>query len=295
MTANTVFKIADLDFDQIKSNLKDYLRSQNTFQDYDFDGSGMSILLDVLAYNTHYMAYYLNMVANEAFLDSAQIRDSLISRAKELGYTPTSRRASMSNVSIVVTPPNGNNSSQITIPKNTLFQSEAVDGVNYTFVNLDSYSAVKNVTSNTFTFPVVILYQGEPLTATFTVDTSSSRNRYIIPSSNIDTTTLVVSVQQSTLNTATDTYTRHSDLTRLDANSTVYFLEGAPNDKYALYFGDGYLGKQLSNGNLIIATYISTEGQAANKANNFTPQSTIYGFSNITVTHPQRLPLAVLT
>jgi len=151
-TSNTIFRVAELDFDTIKANLRDYLKSQDKFKDYDFEGGGLNILLDILAYNTHYMGYHVNMLANESFLDSAVTRDSIISKAKHLNYTPTSIAAAVANVTITVNPPNGNTLGSIAMPAGTLFQSKAIDNTNYPFVTLDQYTASKNVTSNTFTF-----------------------------------------------------------------------------------------------------------------------------------------------
>lgn len=283
-TSNTVFRTTELDFDTIKANLKDFLRNQNTFQDYDFEGSAMNILLDLLAYNTHYMGYYQNMLGNESFLDSAVMRDSIVSLAKHLGYTPSSRRAAVANVNITITPPGGNTLSSIIIPKYTTFQSEAIDGENFTFITLGSYSATKNNLSNTFTFPSVELKQGEYVKSSFLVDTTTPQKRYIIPNANVDSTSIAVTIQASTVDNSTKVWNEAEDLTELDANSEVYFVEARNSNLYALYFGDGYLGKALSNGNIIISEYIVTEGTNSNKANVFTAMDTISGFSNVSIT-----------
>ena len=283
-TSNTAFRIAELDFDTIKLNLRNYLRSQSQFQDYDFEGAGLNILLDVLAYNTHYMAYYLNMVGNEMFLDSALTRNSIVSHAKHLNYVPTSRRAATANVNILVTPPSGNTLSTITLPKYTQFQSEAIDGINYSFVTTEAYVASKNLTSNTFTFSSVELKQGERLSYDFPVTENNPTRNFIIPSANIDTQTLTVEVQTSSLDTSSNVFVQVSDITTINANSKVYFLSAVENDQYSMYFGDNYLGKGLSNGNIILTDYVVTDGDLANKANNFTIQETVYGFSNVIVT-----------
>jgi hypothetical protein len=282
--SNSVFRIAELDFDTIKGNLKDYLRSQNQFTDYDFEGSGLNILLDVLAYNTHYMAYYLNMVGNEMFLDSALLRNSVVSHAKHLNYVPTSMVGSRAEVNIVVedtTPTSGY--STITLPAYSQFESEQIDGTNYTFVNLETYSASKNVTSNTYTFSNVWITQGENISYNVGVDATNTRRRFEIPEANIDTSTLLVTVQNSDTDSTKSTYILADDVTTLDSNSKVYFLEESNANRYTLYFGDGYIGKNLDDGNIVQLKYLSTSGDVSNKANSFTLTTSILNFSNVVV------------
>lgn len=282
--SNTVFRIAELDFDTIKGNLRDYLRSQNQFTDYDFEGSGLNILLDVLTYNTHYMAYYLNMVGNEMFLDSALLRNSVVSHAKHLNYVPTSMIGSRAEVNIVVedtTPTSGY--STITLPAYSQFESEQIDGTNYTFVNLEAYSASKNVTSNTYTFSNVWITQGENISYNVGVDVTNTRRRFLIPEANIDTSTLLVTVQNSDTDSTKSTYLLADDVTTLDSNSKVYFLEESDANRYTLYFGDGYIGKNLDDGNIVQLRYLSTSGDVSNKANSFTLTTSILNFSNVVV------------
>lgn len=282
--SNTVLRIAELDFDTIKTNLRDYLRSQSQFTDYDFEGSGLNILLDVLAYNTHYMGYYLNMVGNEMFLDSAILRSSVVSHSKHINYVPTSMRGATAKINIVVadTSPTSGLSS-ITLPAYSQFQSEQIDGVNYTFVNLDSYVASKNITSNTYTFNDVSIVQGEKISYNVVVDPSNTRRRFLIPEANIDTSTLLISVQNSTTDSIIQTYILADDITSLNSNSKVYFLEESDGNQYTLYFGDGYIGKNLNDGNIVQMTYLSTNGDASNKANSFTLTTSIGNFSNVVV------------
>lgn len=283
-TSNTALRIAELDFDAIKTNLKNYLRSQSQFTDYDFEGSSLNILLDILSYNTHYMAYYLNMVGNEMFLDSALLRNSIVSHAKHLNYVPTSTRASTAVVNIVVedtTPTSG--LSTITLPAYSQFQSQQINGINYTFVNLNAHSASKNLTSNTYTFANVTIKQGDRITYNVTVDSTNTKRRFNIPEANIDTSTLLVSVQNSSLDLTQTTYNLADDITTLDSNSKVYFLEESDNFTYTMYFGDDYLGKNLSDGNIIKLSYISSDGEESNKANSFTLVSSIGSFSNVVV------------
>lgn len=283
-TSNTVLRISELDFDTIKINLRDYLRSQNQFTEYDFEGSGFNILLDILAYNTHYMAYYLNMVGNEMFLDSAILRNSVVSHAKHLNYVPTSTRASTAVVDVVVedtSPTSGQ--AVITLPSYSKFQSQQIDGVNYTFVNLDTQVASKNVITNTYTFSNVTISQGEPVTYNVTVDATNTRRRFRIPDANIDTSTLIVSVINSSVDSTRNTFVLSDDATELDSNSKVYFLEETDDYNYNIYFGDGSIGKNLSDDNIVALRYLSTDGESSNKANSFTFISQLGSFSNVVV------------
>ena len=282
--SNTALRIAELDFDTIKSNLRDYLRSQNQFTDYDFEGSGLNILLDVLAYNTHYMAYYLNMISSEMFLDSAILRNSVVSHAKHLNYVPTSTRGSVATVEIVVADTNPTSGlSTITLPKYSQFISQQIDGTNYSFVNLDAHTASKNVTSNTYTFSNVSIVQGEQLTYNVVVTPSNTKRRFTIPEANIDTSTLLVSVQNSSIDLTRTTYNLADDVTTIDSNSKVYFLEESNLGQYTVYFGDGYLGKNLDDQSIVLFTYLASSGDSSNKANSFTLVTSINSFSNVVV------------
>ena len=282
-TANTALRVSELDFDSIRTNLKNYLNNQSEFSDYDFEGSGMSVLLDVLAYNTHYMAYYLNMVGNEMFLDTAQLRPSILSHAKQIGYIPSSMKGSEASVNVLVTPSGAEDTStsSLTLQKFTRFASEAKDGLNYIFSTVDTATA--NKVGNSFLFDNITLKQGEPAIQRFIVDGSS---KFIIPSSNVDVDTLTVSVQQSVTNTSITSYTKFSNLTELESTSPVYFLEenSDADGNYTLYFGDGILGKQLVNDNIVTIQYLDTNGDAANKVNTFISLDGVTPFtSNIIV------------
>jgi len=283
-TSNTVLRIAELDFDTIKINLREYLRSQNQFTEYDFEGSGLNILLDVLSYNTHYMAYYLNMIGNEMFLDSATLRNSVASHAKHLNYVPTSTKGATASIDIVVADTDPTSGlSTIVLPAHSKFQSQQIDGVNYTFVNLDSYSASKNVTSNTYTFSNVLITQGETITYNVVVDATNTKRRFLIPDANIDTSTLIVSITNSSVDSTKNTFILADDVTTLDSNSKVYFLEETDEENYNIYFGDGIIGKNLSDDNIVNLKYLSSDGQASNKANSFTFISSLGSFSNVVV------------
>jgi|694.fasta_scaffold00027_126 hypothetical protein len=270
-TSNNALKVADLDFFSIRENLKDYLRNQATFQDYDFEGSGMSVLLDILAYNTYYNAFYLNMAANESFLDTAQIRNNVLSHAKLVNYVPMSKRGAMAKINVVVTPgPNEDQDAQfITLDKWTNFLGADKDQVNYPFVAVNSNTAVK--TNGSFTFSNVVIRQGEVVTRQFPVTANNTARRFQIPSSNVDTSTLIVSVQESNSNTQITQYTLAGDFVDLKANSTVYFVEEDHSLNYSIYFGDDVIGKRPANGNIVQVTYLDTVGTKANNIVKFAP------------------------
>lgn len=273
--------IADLEFETIKQNLKTFLNTQSTFLDYNFEGSSLSILINLLAFNTYYNAFYMNMMANELFIDSAQVRNSLLSHAKSLNYTPVSRRAPTAIVNVVVTPPGGNTQSLLTMDRFTEFQSQAIDGVNYTFVTTSAVSVYKEV--GAFTFSNLSIKSGTPQVATFTYDAlSNPASQFELPNDDIDTSTLLVTVQESSSNTLSQVYALSTDITDSTANSAVYYLSPTTSNKYQLTFGDGAVSKALSNGNIVIASYLSTTGIDANKANSFATGA-IGGFSNVAV------------
>ena len=262
-TANTYLSVTELDFDQIRTNLKSYLSTQDQFRDFNFEGSTISTLLDVLAYNTHYNAFYLNMLANEMFIDTAQQRDSVVSRAKELGYTPTSAIGAQANVSITFTGIS-NTISQFTIPRNASF-STTVDDVTYTYVVPEAKTVSK--VNNAFTTSVNIK-EGTPLTHRWTVS-SVNPERYILPNANVDTTSIKVTVQESAADTTTTEYTRATNTRQIGATSAVFFLEEASDQKYEIVFSPGTLGKPVKNGNIVIVEYLVCNGEDSNGAKTF--------------------------
>jgi hypothetical protein len=277
-------RIAELDFDQIKNNLKTYLKAQNEFTDYDFEGSGLSVLLDVLAYNTHYNAYLANMVVNEMFLDSAVKRSSAVSIAKHLGYTPVSARGSVANLDIVVTNPT-NLPATLTMDRYTPFTS-TVDGSTYTFLTTEAKTAVR--VGSTYTFTGVDVTEGSLLSYSYVVADTTPAAKYEIPSGGVDTTTIKVSVQTSASDTTTATYALATDITGLDDTSKIYFLEQNPQGKYQIFFGDGVIGNSLTAGNIINIQYMVATGSSVNVSSTitqtFTAGGTIGGSSNITTT-----------
>jgi len=279
-SANSLTQFIDLDFDSIKNNLKTFLRGQDTLKDYDYEGSAMSVLLDVLAYNTQYNAYYLNMIANEMFLDSSVQRGSVASQAKLLNYTPSSSIAPQATIILTMS---GVTDASLTLPKYTNFLSEPIDGVNYNFINPNAYTV--NVVNNTATFENVVLKQGRLSAFNFIVN-STENPKYIfeILDENIDTTTLSVLVQENSTNTTTQIYNKASDFLTIDGDSLVYFLQEGNNNYYEIYFGDGILGKKLKDGNIVKVSYISTEATLSHGANTFYLMDTVGGYSNGLVT-----------
>ena len=279
--ANARLQISDLDFDQIKTNLKAYLKQQSQFQDYDFEGAGLNILLDILAYNTHYNSYYLNMVANEAFLDTAILRDSVVSHAKTLGYIPFSVTAPRAIVNVTVD--SGTTTPEtLTIPKGFSFSSSIIDNVSYNFVTLEETTVTKSNTS--FYFENLNIYEGSLVNYVFNyVENSNPKSVFVLPDNNIDTTTISVSVTPNVGNTATQVYSQVTDILDITSESPVYFLQESKNGNYEIYFGDGVVGKALNDGAVVTVTYLVTNGVAANQANGFVAASSIGAYSDIVI------------
>ena len=276
--ASNKFNISDLDFDQIKSNLKKFLQSQAEFSDYNFEGSGLSVLLDLLAYNTHYLSFNANMLANEMYLDSADIRKNIVSLAKMLGYTPTSAKAPIATIDILV---NNASGTSITMAKGTVFTSTIGD-TSYQFVTNASHTITPS--SGVYRFSSIPIYEGTLATFRYTVNTSDPDQRFIIPSNRADTSTLKVQIQNSTSDTTTSTYTKATGLTGLTSTSKVYFLQETEDGKFEINFGDGILGNQLADGNIVILEYVVTNQTDANNASTFTLSGNIGGFSDVSIT-----------
>ena len=256
MPTSNKLKITDLEFDTVKGNLKTFLKAQTQFQDYDFEGSGMSVLVDILAYNTHYMGYYANMLGNEMFLDSSSLRESVVSHAKHLNVMPTSRRAAKASLNFTFTPTGTPTS--LTIAKNTKFTT-SISGVSYTFTT-NRTTSIPRTTAGTYTATAVEIVEGKILNKAYTVNGADSTQRFIIPNANVDTTTITVTVQNSSTDSTVTTYKDGNsyDVTTIKGTDKVYFLQEVEGQKYELTFGDGAVGKQLSDGNIIFIEYIVT-------------------------------------
>lgn len=273
--------VTELDFDSIKTNLKNYLRQQTEFQDYDFEGSGLSVLLDILAYNTHYNAYYLNMIANESFMDSSVLRNSVVSHAKRVGYTPRSVSTPRAVVNVTVQT-NNSTPGSLTIPRGYSFLSSQIDGNVYRFVTLESYTTTK--TGNNFIFTNVPIYEGQFATYSYTNSYTNNPNQlFTIPDANVDTNTLKISVRQSASNNEVIVYNKATEVLNLSSTSTVYYLQEGKNGRYDVYFGDNIISKKIPDGGIVNLEYLITNGEIANRANNFLSTSAIGGFSTISI------------
>lgn len=272
--ANSALVISSLDFDNIRSSLADYLRAKPQFKDIDYEGSNISVLLDLLAYNTHLNGFYTNMAISESFLDSAQLRDSVVSRAKELNYTPRSNRSATAYIDIQITPSDA--PSSILIPKGTAFTAR-LDNDIYTFTTAEN---IITTSSQSYLASNVAIYEGVYVTETFTFAAGS---KYILQNTNIDTSSLSVNIQTSNTDTSNSDYTQATSLIGLNSSSSVFFLQAADKGRYELIFGDGVLGKALSAGNIISATYRVSQGDAPNGISAFTLASSISGYP-VTIT-----------
>lgn len=269
--------VTELDFDDIKDNLKVFLKGQTEFTDYDFEGSGMNILLDVLAYNTHYLAFNANMLANEMFLDSSSLRSSVVSHAKTLGYVPQSARAATATVEVALNTTNAT----ATMSAGTVFNT-TIDGDAYTFINPIQKTA-PNI-GNSIVFSNLVLYEGTFVTSRFTVDTQDVEQRFLINDNRADTRTLTVKVQNSASDSTTTTYTLATDIAQVTGSSNVYFLQEVEIGKFEVYFGDGVLGSALSDDNIVILQYVVSNKEDGNGASVFTSAGAIDGVTNVSVT-----------
>ena len=277
--ANNKINVSDLDFDLIKSSLKEFLKGQDQFTDYDFEGSGLSVLLDVLAYNTHYNAMYTNLAVNEMFLDSASKRDSVVSIANNYGYLPTSRTSASAKISLGV-PIGSNGSRTLSLPKYSPFTA-TVSGVDYTFYTIAENIGVRNESTSMYEFSSVALYEGTPVIERFNI---LDESKIILQNKNIDVSTVKVSVQDPT-SLLTTTYKYSEKVLSLSASSEVFFVREVEGELYQIYFGKDNLGKEPAIGSVVTIEYIVTNGPAANgiKLFNYTGPS-LGGVPVITVT-----------
>jgi hypothetical protein len=266
----------NLDFDQIRASIKDYLRANSTFTDFDFEGSNFSILIDVLAYNSYLTAYNTNMVANEAFLDSATIRENVVSLARNIGFVPLSRRASKASISFIVT---GINPQVKTVTlKAGVVCTGNLDNTSYIFSIPEDVTV--GVANQEAIFSDVDIYEGTYLTKTFTVDTSQPNQKYIIPNPYVDTSTIRVNVNSGG---TIDEYSAVDSIVGINSTSQIFLIQEVSDEKYELFFGDGIFGKKLSNTNQVNVSYIVTNGPAGNGASNFTFSGTIKDNTDATI------------
>jgi len=272
-------EVSDFDFDDIKVNLKRFLQGQTEFQDYDFEGSGFAVLLDTLAYNTHYLGFNANMLANEMYLDSADIRKNIVSLAKMLNYIPSSVRAPIASIDVTV---NNATGTSLTMTKGSVFTT-SVDGVSYEYLTNEDHTI--SPVNGIYKFDNINIYEGTLVNFRYTVDSNDVDQRFKLTSSNVDTTTLKVSVQNSSSDSTTNVYTLAGGYNAVTATSLVYFLQETDDGKYEVYFGDGVMGKKLSDGNIVILEYIVTNKTVSNGASSFTLATNIGGFSDVMITN----------
>lgn len=269
-------KVNELDFDAIKSNLKEFLRGQEQFQDYDFDGSSFSILLDLLAYNTHYHGIYTNLAVNEMFLDSASKRSSAVSLAKMLGYTPTSAACAKAYVNATITAPTYN-PDVVTLPAGQPFLT-SIDGVAYTFYNTSDVTTV--AAGGFYTFSNVELIEGTPLVYNYYI---ANGQRYVIPNKNIDLTTLKVKLRETATDDSYIVFTKAESMTSLDSTTKAYFIKELDDGLYEIYFGDGIVGYKPVDGNYLTLEYYVSSLEAPNGANTFSYSGSAILGSGLTV------------
>jgi len=278
--ANSALSVANTNFADIKQNLKSYLSSQGLFKDYNFEGSNMNVLLDVLSYNTFMQNFYLNQVASESFLDSSQLRDSIVSHAKTLNYLPKSQTAATSVVDVEIYP--ANTPAAITMPKYTSFTT-SVESNSFNFTT-DAGLTITADANGKYIASGVTLKEGEIVTELFTVNTANTDQRYVLSNPEIDTDSLSVKINESTSDTTNSIWTSSLSAVGLSGTSNVYYVVPAEGKKYELQFGDGVLGAPVLNGNVIEATYRKVSANAANEASVFTSASDIQGYTNVVVT-----------
>ena len=267
-------KFTNLDFDQIKTSIKDYLRANSTFTDFDFEGSNFSVLIDTLAYNTYITAFNSNMIVNESFLDSATIRENVVSLARNIGYVPRSRTASKAQVSFNVS--TISNTPTLTLQAGLVCVG-SVDNTSYTFSISDNISS--NVVDGTASFNNIDIYQGTFLTKQFVVDGSLDQ-RFILDNSFIDTSTISVYVRGINDSGLGVEYSSVDNILNVNSTSTIYLLQEVQDEKYELLFGDGLIGKKLENNAVITVNYIVTDGEDGNGASSFSFSGSIRNANN---------------
>jgi len=282
----TNLNVTELDFADIKQNLKNFLKQQTEFNDYDFDGSGLNVLLDVLAYNTHYNALNAHYSLNESFLDSAQIRGNVVTRAKLLGYTPRSVLSPRGKVDIVVNVAAevGTKPTVLELTRGTKLNT-VVSGEEFQYVVLETQQATLSaVSANTYQFNDVVISEGSVRELKYRVDNDIENQKFQLTDFDADTSTLRVRVQSNEESSSFDVYTKFESLKDVNSTSKVYYLQENPSGYYEIFFGDGVTGFKPTNNNIVTIDYVTTKGKESNGANSFSMVDNIGGFSNITVT-----------
>jgi hypothetical protein len=277
MAANNALIVTDLDYDKIKSNLTAFLSNQTDFRDYDFESSGMQTIISLLAYNTYYNSIYTNMASNETFLDTALIRNNVVSRAKALGYTPTSARGARATLRVTLTPTG--NPASVVAPANTQFTT-TLEGIQYIFNSVDSVTFTRN--ANSAYIANMVVREGDPVQESYTVN-SLSPARYLLNNSNCDTESLKVSVQQSVANTSIQVFNLADSIASINGNSAVYFLQEGNDGAFEVVFGDNVLGKKPIDGNIVRLNYNVCNGPIVNGTKLFTGPASIGGVSTYSI------------
>jgi len=266
----SLVNFSNLDFNQIKTTLTEYLKSNSNFTDYDFEGSNLSSIIDVLAYNTYITSYNANMVANEVFIDSATLRENVVSLARNIGYIPRSRKAAAATVSFFI-----DTSSITPTPSSLTLHKGPVASTSGSFGNQSYvFCILEDITVPVFngvaTFDDLKVYQGTLLTSRFTISTRNLNQKFILPNSGIDTDLISVTVRNNEQSTNSTKYTRQDNIFEINQDSKVFFLQEIEDERYELIFGDGIFGKKLEEGNFIEVGYITSNGDSANGINQFT-------------------------
>ena len=275
-------KFANLDFDQVKQSIKDYLKSNSNFTDYDFEGSNLSVIIDALAYNTYISSYNANMLSNEVFIDSATLRENIVSLARNVGYTPRSRKSSQANISFTVDV-GSSTALTLTLKSGTVATSRQRFG-NVSFAFTIPEDITVPIINGTATFSNITVYEGNYVTENFTVDTNIPNQKFILGNEHIDTSSLVVRVYPTSQDTSFKQYNLKNDLFNVIADSKVYFLQEIADQRYELFFGDGIFGKKLDNGNYITVSYTVTNGENGNGVSSFAYAGRIFDNNGTLVT-----------
>ena len=278
--ANSSLSVANIDFTDIKNDLKQYLTSQEIFKDFNFDGSNMSVMLDILSYNTYMQNFYLNMVAAEGFIDSAQLRDSVVSHAKTLNYLPGSYTSSKAIIDVDIFP--SGSPANVTLPKYAKFNAQ-VDSNTYTF-STNERITISSDSDGNYSVSNVEIFEGDIVYEYFTINTANTGQRFVLTNKEIDIDSLEVKVQASTTDTTNNVYTKTGTTIGVDGSSNVYFVVPAESEKYEIQFGDGVIGRKLINGNVVEAVYRKAAGDLPNGANSFTIGTADIPYDNTSIT-----------
>jgi len=276
MAANSSLSLVSLDFDSLKSNFKTYLQSQSVFRDYDFEGSNINVLLDILSYNSYLNAFYLNMAVSEGFLDSAQSLSSVISHAKELNYIPRSALSAKALINLTINILSGSTNT-IEIPKGTTFSGSNANG-NFIYTTAENH--ILTSTSSSFSISNLAIYEGTYINETFIIDNSIENQKFILSNKNVDTTSIAVTVAENNGLNVND-YSQATNLYGLTNNSTIYFIQATLDGSYEIVFGDGVFGYMPQNNATLLVTYRITNGITSNGITQFNIDKDIGAYNSV--------------